>query len=146
MKGGLPVVPMEAAIDTTGLRLYLEVGGNTGPFRVDVMDDLDEGLIMASSEPVSGLLEVVCSSTTLDDVPSVLAALGTMSPGVSVRTEIFSSTEAPPIDVGRRTCPALSGCAFFMASLMGGTGSMVSSGLCDLDSEATLSGASELLE
>lgn len=42
----------------TGLRLYLEVGGNTGPLRVDVMEDRDEGLIMASSEMVSGLLAV----------------------------------------------------------------------------------------
>lgn len=49
--------PMEPAIEDTGLRLYLEVGGKTGTLRVDVMEDLDEGLIIASSETVSWLLE-----------------------------------------------------------------------------------------
>lgn len=46
---------MEWAMET-GLRLYLEVGGKTGAFRVEVMEDLDEGLIIASSEVLSGLL------------------------------------------------------------------------------------------
>lgn len=68
------------------------------------------------------------------------------SPGVSVRTEIFSSIDAPPNDVGRRWCPGLSGCMARTASLMAGTGSTGSWRLWDLDSEAMLSGANELLE
>jgi hypothetical protein len=59
MKEGRPMEgAIEPAIESTGLRLYLEVGGNTGPLRVEVMEDLDDGLIIASSETVSGLLGV----------------------------------------------------------------------------------------
>lgn len=97
--------PADMAIETTGFLLYLEVGSSTGPFLVDVMEDRVDGLTTDSSIMFSGLLEL--SPTTLA-VPSVLGGLA-ISPGVSVRTEIFSSIEAAPIDVGRRWWPGRSG-------------------------------------
>jgi hypothetical protein len=79
--------------DTAGFRLYLEVGGSTMPFRVEVIDErMDGGTADSTICSIGWLcrLEARSSTTLAFSFSSVLGGL-TISPCVSVITEIFSS-------------------------------------------------------
>jgi hypothetical protein len=127
-------------MEATGFRLYFEVGGAIVVFvRVDVMEEREDGLAMDSSWDrwCSGEPEELATLA----LPSVLDAV-IVSAGVSVRTEIFSSTDTPPAEDSRLASFFGEYTAFFNV----GKGSPPSCGLCDPGSEAMLSGARELLE
>ncbi len=94
------------AMDATGLRLYLEVGGSTVEvavivFRVAV--DIEEVraevtllTLLSSPRLISGL-----ESSTMLVFSSVLGALTLSLRCASAPTEIFSSTDPEPVELGR---------------------------------------------
>ncbi len=92
-------------MDATGFRLYLDVGGSTVLFFIEVIEERTDGVTIDSTICSIGWLcrlEARSSTTLIFSGSLVLAAL---SPWVSMLTDIFSSCDPVVVEVICRLCP-----------------------------------------